>query len=869
MKMGFSLTPARRGGPAVIAILTMAVGIGLTTAVFSLVYAVLLRPLPYRDPDRLVAIWERHEKSGNLAKVFDSYRDFLDWQEHSRSFEGLAALTWARGPQTLTGRGQARPVTAFPASVELFPLLGVPAQHGRTFVPADLDRGCVVVLAHRFWANVLGSDPAIVGQSLALDGQACTVAGVMPATFTFYPEETELWTLITPRSEFARQPDGPQAQVGVFGRLRPETTMASAQAELTQLHRLLHARIDPERQPLLPVVYPLRDELTWMAGRNLRTSLMLLFAAVLALLLVACLNVAGVLVGRGLAREREMAMRIALGATRLRVVRLVLSESATLAAIGAAGGLLVATGALRIMEALRPVDLPPGTRLVVDWPVLLFTMAATAITALLFGLWPAWRASRTDVNVILQATSSRGTSGGRWAFAALVIAEVTLSVLVLAGAALLIQSVTRFAGAPLGFNPDRVVTQRIALPVAAQTAPTTPAAQAARAAQTGQTGQTAQTAQAAQAQAARTVQAAQGQAQTDSASQAQVDRYAAPERRWRFYEPLLARASAQPGVEAVAISSSIPLSIGSSALTVEGRAPTVDTLRYDTAEQAVTASYFRLLDIPLHTGRLFDDRDRADSLPVVIINEALAREYFGDEQPLGRRIRFGTPQDSARNPWLTIVGVIGTEQRSSVFQEMAWIGGAVAFRPLSQSTPTRTVLLARASAAAADPTALLHALQRDIATLDPTVPIGEGGLLRDELDKRLAYPRFRAALLGLFAALALLLAALGLYGVLSHAVAQRTREIAIRMALGAVRGDVLRLVAWQGLKLAAVGTALGLIAAWNSTQLVATLLYGVRPTDAASLAGAALVVLAVSLVAIYIPARRAARLDPLVALKRE
>lgn len=862
-------------GPAVIAILTMAVGIGLTTAVFSLVYAVLLRPLPYGDPGRLVAIWERHEKSGNLAKVFDSYRDFLDWQQHSRSFDGLAALTWARGPQTLTGRGQARPVTAFPASVELFPLLGIPAQHGRTFVAADLDRGCVVLLAHRFWVNVLGSDPTIVGQSLTLDGQACAVAGVMPATFTFYPEETELWTLITPRSEFARQPDGPQAQVGVFGRLRPGTTMASAQAELTQLHRLLHARIDPERRPLLPVVYPLRDELTWMAGRNLRTSLLLLFAAVLALLLVACLNVAGLLVGRGLAREREMALRIALGASRVRVVRLVLRESAALAAIGAAAGLLVATAALRIMEALRPVDLPPGTRLALDWPVLLFTIAATALTALLFGLWPAWRASRADVNMILHATTSRATAGGRWAFATLVIAEVTLSVLVLAGAALLIQSVTRFAGAPLGFNPDRVVTQRIALPGSDQAAPTTLAAQAtqtaqaaeaARTAPTGQTGQTGPTARAAQAaQSARTVRAAQ----SDSANQVQADRYAAPERRLRFYEPLLARASGRPGVEGVAISSAIPLAVGSSALTVEGRAVTVDALRYDTAEQVVSPGYFRLLGIPLHAGRLFDDRDGADSLPVVIVNEALAREYFGDENPLGRRIRFGRAQDSARNPWLTIVGVIGTEQRSSVFQEMAWIGGAVAFRPLSQSTPTRTVLLARASASAGEPVSLLHALQQDIAALDPTVPIGEGGLLRDELDKRLAYPRFRAALLGLFAALALLLAALGLYGVLSHAVAQRRRELAIRMALGAMRGDVLRLVAWQGLKLAAVGTVLGLIAAWNSTQLVATLLYGVRPTDAASLAGAAVIVLAVSLVATYIPARRAARFDPLVALKRE
>jgi predicted permease len=870
----------RAPGTAIVTMLTMAIGIGLTTAVFSLIYAVLLRPLPYAAPDRLVAIWQQHAQSNRMAKVFDSYRDFTEWQRHSRSFEGLAALTWARGTQTLTGHGIARPVTAFPTSIELFSLLGAQALHGRTFVTTDLDRGCSVVLAHRFWRNTLGADAGIVGQSLTLDRHACTVVGVMPPAFTFFPEAADIWTLITPQSEFVQQPDAPQSQVGVFGRLKPGITIAEAQTELEHLHRALHARggspgrdaspgrdpsprrngspehgsssgrdgspgrgdspgrgsssgtrgggaagVDPDRLEFSPVVFPLRQELTWLAGRNLRTSLLVLFGAVIVVLLVACLNVAGLLVSRGLTREREFALRSALGSTRTRIMQQVLTEGAVLATIGAAGGLLVASGALRIMEWLRPVELPPGTHLTLDRPVLLFAVAATAVTTVLFGLWPAWRASRTDVNVILQSAGQRSGSRSGWGFTVVVIAEVTLSVLVLSGAALLIQSVRLLGNTPLGFNPDRVVTQRLTLP-------------------------------------------------EDRAT----NQYVTAEQRWRFYDPRLARVRAEPGVALAAISSSLPMSVGSSPVTIEGRADTVDTLRYDVGEQAVTPDYFRLLDIPLRRGRLFDDRDRREGMPVAIINDALAREYFPDEDPIGKRIRAGRPDAPDRGPLLTIVGVIGTEQRTNVFQEMALIGGGMIFRPLSQSTPARAVLLARAisdsrastdSDSASASASVSRAIARHIATLDPSVPVAESGLLRDELDTRLSYPRFRAALLGLFAALAVFLAALGLYSVLSHSVAQRGREIAIRMALGATRADVLRRVTWQGLKLTAAGTALGLIAAWNSTRLLATLLYGVAPTDAPTLTAAALLVLAVSAVATFIPARRAAGLDPLVALKRE
>ncbi len=798
-------------GLTMVTVVTMGVGIGLTTAVFSLLYAVLLRPLPYREPERLVAVWQRHATDRHVAKVFDTWRDFEEWKQRSRSFSELAVMTWARGPRTLTGHGVARSVIAFPASVEFFSLLGAAAAQGRTFDATDLDRGCTVVLAHRFWQNVLGAESQMVGRSLTLDHEACTVVGVMPAEFAFYPEATELWTLITPHSDLARQPD--QAAVGVFGRLRPGVTPESAQTELTQLHRQLHARVDTERQSFSPIVNPLRDELTWLAGRNLRTSLVLLFGAAIAVLLVACVNVASMLVGRGVAREHEFAVRAALGSSGARLRRQLLTESLLIAMLGAGAGVLLANGAIRIVAALRPMELPPATRLAIDVPLLLFATLTAVCAALLCGLWPAWSASRTDLQIALQAASERTVSRGHRMLSLLVIAEVSLSVLVLIGAGLLIQSAWRFANAPLGFTPDRVITQLITLP---------------------------------------------------------ADTYATPAQRLRFYAPLLERLASQPGIESMAISSSLPLSIGSSPLTIEGRPATAaaDSVRYDVGEQSITPGYTRLLGVPLLRGRLFDAGDRDTSAPVAIVNDALVREYFPDEDPLGKRIRVGRLDDD-RLPWLTIVGVVGTELRGSVYQEMAWVSGAFVFRPIGQSAPQTVILLARGDGNGDVSMAATRAIQREIATLDPAVPIAKTTTLASELQRRLAFPRTRAVLIGLFGVIALFLAAVGMYGVLSHSVAQRRREMGIRLALGADRGTVLRLVTWQGLRLALAGAAVGLMAAWTLTRTLATFLYGVAPTDPSTLAGAALVVIGVSCVATWLPARRAAGVDPLVTLRRE
>ena len=448
----------RSPGFATVAILTLALGIGANVAVFSIVDATLLRPLPYRDPQRLVEVMDRLVHERGQSKLFGSYDDFQEYRRHARNFEDLAAVTWAMRGQTLTGRGPARGVMAVPVSDSFFRMLGVNPMIGRGFTAGDMARGCSVVLSHGFWTNALGGNPKLIGQTITLDRRPCTVFGVMPAGFSFYPTATELWTLLTPTF----QPPPTDIPMLTFARLKPGATLAQAQTELTALHTALH-QSDGKERVFAPVVGDLQQEFTWLAGRNLRTTLWILFGAVGLVLLVACWNVAGLLLGRGFARRRELAVRAALGGGRRRLFGQLLAEGLLLSGTGGVFGVLVAFGLVRWFRAMNPVELPPGADVHVSLPVLAFAAAASLGATLIFGLAPAWRASRVDLNEALKS-GGRGIAAGRHRLARLLVAaEMAGSVLLLAGAGLLMESVLRMRAAPLGFDPDHTFRARIAL----------------------------------------------------------------------------------------------------------------------------------------------------------------------------------------------------------------------------------------------------------------------------------------------------------------------------------------------------------------------------------------------------------------------
>ena len=797
----------RAPGFSAVVILTLALGIGANTSVFSILNAVLLEPLPFHDPGRLVVVWDREIHAKGVSKLFDLYGDYEDWRQGSRSFEQVAAVTWAtQTGRTLTGRGPARSVMVLPVTADFFSLLGVAPMLGRIFVPSDANAGCRVVLAESFWQNVLGGEKSLVGEAIRLDGEACTVLGVMPPGFAFLPPEAPvtMWVIL-PRPAL---PD--QFAVGVFGRLRPGVTMAAAQAEASARHHRIHAGI-PWGAQMEPVVYDLHEEFTWLTGRNLRLSLIVLFAAVSLVLLICCVNAANLLLGRAAGRQSEMAMRAALGAGRGRMLRQLLTESLLLAMVAAAAGAVLAGAAVRYFRAAHPIEIPPGTMLALNAPVLAFTVFLSLLTAVVFGIVPAWRTSRADLNETLK-TGGRAASGGRRQHRlgqALIVLEVMLTVALLSGAGLLIGTLRRFASAPLGFQPDGLITAMVHLP------------------KTG---------------------------------------YADRSRRARFYSQLEAALGAIPGIQSVALSSARPFLGGGSVdvVEVEGRPEPPTVGPHDTNVQTISPDYFRVMGTPLVEGRFFEPGDSEHTEPVVLVNEELVRKYFPNQNPIGQHIR---PLDAGRrgDPWMTVVGVVGDQKRTIVYQEMAWVDLPVMYRPYRQN-PDSSNLIVRLRPGSGP---LGSAIQRAVSGIDPEIPVDEIQPVRHLSARDLQYPRFRAALLGAFAALALILAIVGLFGVLSHIVTRRTHEIGVRMALGAPRAAVLRMILCQGLLLTAAGILLGVAAAWALGRCLVTLLYGMRPVEPLLLAAVSLLLLAASLAAMYLPARRAARVDPMVALKYE
>jgi predicted permease len=796
-------------GFAVTAVLTLALGIGANATIFSIIEAVLLRPLPYSHPERLVVVWQADQTHRSTGAWFNAYREFEAWRDNSQSFEKLAALTWATGAHTTLWHDQPIDVLAIPASVDFFSLLGVQAQFGRTFLPSDLRASCTLVLSHQFWKQKLGAPGNMVGQNLMVDRTPCQIVGVMPKNFSFYPTETSAWTLMTPAGEFAQSPW--HSMTGVFGLLKPGVTRASAEAELSAIQ----ARVLPEApadlsvmRTMLPAVLDLQSNFTWLAGRNLRTGLWALFGAVSLILLMACVNVANLLLGRALERSREIAIRVALGSGHARLMRQLFTEALLLALCGTVAGVLLAVLLLQVFRSLNPIEMPPGSVVTLDWRVLLFSAALGIGSAVVFGLFPAWRGPRVDLNTTLKNSErSAGTSESiQRVSQSFVIIQVALSLTLLAGAGLLVESLWRLASTQLGYRTDHLLTATVNL-----------------------------------------------------ASQ----RYPDVKTRSLISDRIADAVSSLPGVQgATSASDSTPH--GETLLSIAGDS-SPQRASAQVATQEVATNFFSFMRIPLLSGRRFDRRDQQDTQQVAIVNQALARKFFPHIDPIGQEIKLSRADDDSV-PWLTVIGVIANVKTSTVFKEMGYIEEPSVYRPHAQNAPASIALIVGAEAS---PPELVSEIQQQLFVLDPGLLLAGVETMEARQATALSPPRFRAVLFGSFAFLALVLAVVGLYGVLSQLVSRRTGEIAIRMALGANRARILRSVLRRAFTMVVAGICLGVVGGALAVHLIRGLLYDVRPGNYAQFALASLLMLLVGLVASWLPARRASSVDPMQALRGE
>jgi len=796
-------TLRRNPGFTLVAIVTLAIGIGSTVAVFSVLDAALLRPLPYKDPDRLVAIWGHGIRDSNLSKIFLDYEDFESFSARANTFDSVAAATWA-GPaanHVLSGRGtSARQIIGIPVSASFFPLLGVSPALGRTFTADDERRGCSVVLSHRFWSSTFGADGNIVGQTVTLDQKACTVLGVMPAKFAFFPAKTDAWLLL--------EPEVGKFGVGIFARLRPGVTPSQAQTEATRLHREQHPA--GLWHDIAPEVYDLHGEFAFLASRTLRTTLILMFAAVLLVLLIACLNVANLFLARLSDRERELAVRAAVGSGQSRLARQVLTEAMLLSLVGTIGGVAVAWAAIRYFQITSPIELTAGADVAINFRVLLFAAALSSVTTLVFGWLPSVRASRGDVITRLRAggrgSLANNSSAGMTKIG--IAAQITLSFVLLIGATLLLNSALRMGNADLGFDPTSLYASSVSLP---------------------------------------------------------ASRYATNEQRRRFYESLEERLRGLQGVAGVALASKLPPDAGGNQeIEVKGQPSEPGNRPHDVGADAVTPGFFSLLQVPLIKGRQFDSRDRSNSELVTIVNEALASEYFRGSDPIGQQIRLADAQGN-QSPWLAVVGVVGNIKHSELMNEMRWAETPILYRPLLQEPRPAIGIVFKTSIAAFGNRALEHAVN----ALDVEVPVDGPEPLSGRIAKLLAYPNFRAVVLGFFATCALLLSAVGLYGVLMQVVARRTAEFGVRRAIGAQTTDVILLVLRQAGLPVLVGLFGGLVCTFAFRRVISNLLFGIEAANLMVLGPVTLTLLAVAAVAIALPALRAVRIDPIIALRQD
>jgi putative ABC transport system permease protein len=788
-------------GVTLIAILTLTLGIGANTAIFSLIDAVLLRPLPFQDAERLVMVWEDAPKIG-YTSIPLAPADYVDIKAQNKSFEDVATFTLE--PYNVTGGGEPERIVAQQITANLFPLLGTQPMLGRNFLPEE-DRpggGKAVILSYGFWRRRFGGDSNVVGKDLLLDDQRYTVIGVMPQGFQLLSKETSLWTPKAFTSKELANRD--ESYLTLIARLKPGISVGQARSDIGALVERISQDSHRRNIGLTSSVIPLRQQ---VAG-EIRLPLIVLLVAVGFVLLIACANIANLLLSRGAARYKEIAVRTALGAHWGRIVRQLLTESILLAVIGGAAGLACALASFTFLRQIIPDSLSLGTGLKLNLTVLVFTMLVSVVTGAVFGLAPALQGTRVDLNEALKQNSGRSGSntGHNRLRAALVVAEVALALVLLVGAGLLIKTFIHLRGLEMGFRPDNLLTLRTEL---------------------------------------------------------SRQKYSGLPKRAAFYQEVLSRVRVIPGVVSAGYVTAVPMvqKWGSSSFSVEGKEAVSGQ---DALSRQVSPGYMETVGMTLRRGRYFDEHDGTQSERVAVINETMARRFWGEKEPMGSRFKIGGA-DSSR-PWMRVVGVVADIKEMGLEVSPK----ATMFFPYTQmaesfwNTPREMAIRV-----AGNEMSVSSAVRQAIWSVDGDQPVSNIRSMNEILGEEVAQRRVIMMLLGTFAAIALLMAAIGIYGVLSYAVSQRTQEIGVRMALGAQPRDMLRLIVSRGLALVGLGVVVGLVASFALTRLMKGLLVGVSPTDPLTFGVIALLLIGVAMVACYVPARRATRIDPLIALRCE
>jgi putative ABC transport system permease protein len=793
----------KRPGFTAIALITLALGIGANTAIFSVVNAVLLRPLPFRDPDQLVIVWEDATFAG-FPRNTPAPANYVDWKTQNQSFVDMAASH--ETSFNLTGDGEPERVSAYSVSSNFFPLFGVQPLLGRSFSDGEDRPGTnkVAILSYSLWQSRYGGDRQILNRDIQLNGEKHTVVGVMPASFQFFESDVRLWVPLALDQEDWANRGGHFLKV--VARMKPGVPIAQAQADMNGIMRRIAADHPGETMEgkLGAVVLPMREQ---MVGES-RGSLIVLLVAVAFVLLIACANVAGLLLARAVGRRREIALRVALGAGRGRVIRQLLTESLLLAGVAGVLGSLLAYWSFTFLQGLVPEEMTLSTPLNLDTRILAFTLLVSIVTGVIFGLVPALQAANIDLNEALKQSSTRTTSTGRLR-SAMIVFEVALSLVLLVGAGLLIQTLFQLFRQYSVLEPEKVLTMRTILP---------------------------------------------------------REKYREQQPRDNFYQQVLQRVEHLPGVVSAGYSTSIPLAWkgGTSGFYPEGITSPIPGMAYDSNHRQVSTNYLQTMNVPLRQGRYFESSDNAQSMPVAIVNETMARQYWPGENALGRRFKLGGPEDTDV-PWVQIVGIVADIRQMGLDEPVK----AEMYFPYQQGQSIWYIPRDLVIRTTGDTSGLIGSVRQAIREVDPGQPVSNVATMAEVLGTEAAQRRMGMIMLVGFASLALLLASLGIYGVLAYFVTQHTAEIGVRQALGATPRNILFLVLKKGMGLTIAGIAIGLIGAFVLTRLMSSLLFGVKASDPLTFVTVPLVLGLVALFACLIPARRATRIDPLVALRYE
>ena len=803
-------TLVKNPGFTIVAVLALALGTGANTAIFSVVNGVLLRPLPFREPERLVMVWINNTK-GNQPQAALSVPDFLDYRENNSVLDQIASLSF--DDFNLTDGDQPERVQGTMVSANFFSALGVTAQTGRVFLPTEDQAGAdrVVVISNGLWKRRFGGDPALVNQTIQLNGASFVVVGVTPPEFQSPEKGDDLWVPMSYdaadrlRIPSISTPEDLKKRSFRFlksiARLKPGIALGQAQAELSTIAGRLEQQYPDSNTGMGINLVPLHRQIVG----DIKPALLLLLAAVGLVLLIACANVANLLLARAAARQKEIAIRVAVGAGRARLIRQLLTESVMLALVGGVLGTGLAWVGLRVLVGINPANIPRLDAIRIDGRVLGFTLLVSLLTGLVFGLVPALQASRPDLNEALKE-GARGSTGGigrRRVRNVLVVTEVALTQMLLIGAGLMIKSFYTLLQVNPGFNAESVLTMQVTLPPV---------------------------------------------------------KYADDSQIMVFYEQALKRIEALPGVQAAGAATSLPLTANSLArrFTIDGRSPASPNERLLASYAAISPEYFRAMGIPLISGRSFTDQDRGKSQQVIIINDTMRRRFWPDEEAIGKHISIIAEAGLSRE----IVGVVSDVKNSSLDGE----SGLEIYEPYLQFPWSFMAIVART---AADPLRLAPAVRDEILAVDRAQPVYDVKTMAQIVGDSVSQPRLYMLLLGIFAGIALVLAAVGIYGVMNYSVNQRKHEIGIRMAIGAQRSDIMKMIVGQGMLLATIGVAIGVVAAFLLGWAVEMLLFGVSGRDPLTFIALPLVLVLVALLASYVPARRATRVDPMIALRAE